>query len=119
LPAVREDQAASGASAVDEVGGGDRLPGGGRMPEPVAADGAGILRSRQRLGQLLAGVRCELQLVVGLVVLVGLLRVTVAVAVRGLLVRRDELGQHAGERVDLVTAKLSAGPEVRRLPPPS
>src|SRR5689334_19505768 len=70
-----------------------------------------------RIRQLVARVRGEVELVVRLVVLVlRLLRVAVAVpvAVRALLVGSDQLGQHPGERIDLVAAELGAGREVGR-----
>src|SRR5436305_181700 len=80
--------------------------GGSRVAGPIAADGARILRDRQRLRQLLVTVLCELELVFRLVVLVGRrlfdLAVAVPIAVRGLLVGRDQLGQHPRERVHLV-----------------
>jgi hypothetical protein len=42
--------------------------------------------------------------------------VAVAVAVLGLvLVARDQLGEHAGERIDLVAAELGSGREARRV----
>ena len=65
-------------------------------------------------------VRREAELVLGLVVLLGrgvvavAVRVPVAVPVLALLHGRDQLGEHAGERVDLVAAKLGARRELRR-----
>ena len=74
--AVREDQDAFGARGLDEAGGGDRLAGSRRMPEAVAAHGAGVLLRAERLGELAVlvalGVGAELELVVGLVVVLGL-----------------------------------------------
>ncbi len=59
----------------------------------------------------------ELQLVVGLVVFVGRLvgvAVAVSVSVLRLLDGRDQLGEHPGERVHLMTAQLGAGGEAGR-----
>ncbi len=85
------------------------------MAEAVAADGAGILRRRElvRLLVLLVARDCE-RLV--LVVLLVLLELDLARA-RGrsrsrssvALARGDQLGEHPGERVDLVAAELGAG----------
>jgi hypothetical protein len=110
--AVREDEDAHRPRALDEAGGGDRLAGSGGVAEPEAADSPGIL-----LGCGLAFVVLDL-LVLPLLVVFGLLvrvAVGVTVAVLGLfLVPRDQLGQHSGERVDLVAAELGAGGEPRR-----
>src|SRR5205085_12054360 len=43
---VREDQDAERPRRVDEASGGDRLAGGGRVPEAVAAGGAGVETGR-------------------------------------------------------------------------
>jgi len=45
-PAVGEDQDARGAGCIDEAGGGDGLAGRGRVLEPVAAPGAGVVGRR-------------------------------------------------------------------------
>jgi hypothetical protein len=114
--AVREDQDALGAGGLDEARGGDRLARGGRVTEAVAADRTWVLRDRQRLrlDLLVLELRYEL-LLLELFVLLGGRLVTVAVPVLGSLLRRgDQLGEHAGERVDLVAAELRAGGEVRR-----
>jgi hypothetical protein len=42
-PAVREDQDSVRASRLDETGGGDRLPGGGGVAEPISADRPGVV----------------------------------------------------------------------------
>ena len=120
--AVREDQDAFAACGLDEAGGGDRLAGSGRVAEAVAAHGAGVLRSGER-GRLVVFVlafdgRRGLELVLGLFVLLRLLgmAVPVPVAVLAALLRGgDQLGEHPGERVDLVAAQLGAGGEPRRL----
>ena len=115
--AVREDQDALGAGGLDEAGGGDRLARGGRVAEAVAADRAGILRDRQRLrlvsSSSSSGASSSSSSSSSSS---GGRLVTVAVPVLGRLLRRgDQLGEHAGERVDLVAAQLGAGGEVRRL----
>ena len=94
------------------------LPGRGRVAEAVAADGARILADEALVGLLVVLVLGELVLVLGLL---GLELGHVAVAVPVLLllglalVRRDQLGQHPGERVDLVLAQLGAGGRGGRL----
>ena len=114
-PPVREDQHAERASRLDEACGGDRLAGGGRVPEAVAPLRAGILLGRElglRLFLFVGALELEL-----LVLFLVHLREAVAVPVQlgRLLVRGDQLGQHPGERVDLVPAQLGAGREARRL----
>jgi len=112
---VREDQDAERARGLDEPGRGDRLAGRRRMTEAVAADRA---RIRLVARKLLEHVFLR-RLVRFLVVLVGLdLLERRAVPVQrlfGLLGRRDELGEHAGERVDLVAPQL--GPRGEPLRP--
>ena len=112
--AVREDQDALGARRLDEAGRSDRLAGCGRVAEAVAADRAGIDFDRQRLDDVLVklDVRIELELVLRFVLLV---RLVVPVAVLALLGGGDQLGEHPGERVDLMAAQLGAGGEMRRL----
>ena len=106
---MREDQDAERARGLDEAGGGDRLAGRGRMPEPVAPDRTGVFLGRQRLLVLVGivvalGERLVVLLVVGRLVDGGV--VPVAVPVLLLALRRgDQLGEHAGERVDLVPAE--------------
>ena len=85
------------------------------MPEAVAPDRAGILSGRS--GLLLVGLVGERLLVV-LLLFLGLgVCEGVAVAVYLLLVLAlvggDQLGQHPGERVDLVAAERRTGLEVR------
>ncbi len=115
--AVREDQDAERAGRLDEARGGDRLARGGRMAEAVAADGAGVVGHRL-LGKLrvldLDDEGRILVLVLDLLLLELLrgCRVAVAVPVGGFVVplaRGDQLGEHPGERVDLVAAERGAG----------
>ena len=102
-------------AASTKPGGGDRLARRRRVAEPVAADGAGI-RPRGVLVVLLGSISPSLELVVVVLVLVerGSACRSVAVPVLA-LVRGDQLGEHPGERVDLMAAELGAGGEVRRL----
>ena len=118
--AVREDQDAEGARGFHEAGRRDRLARRGRMAEPVAADRTRV-RARVVLVLLdlfvenvLGGILRRLVLVVRFSV-DDLAAVAVSVRLRFLLVRRDQLGEHAGERIDLVAAQLGAGGEVRFL----
>ncbi len=99
---------------LDEPGCCDRLPGRRRVTEPVPANGSGIVRDG--LGErLLVRLGREGDRDLVLVLLVGrdLLEhrpVAVPVAVLAdLLGGGDQLGEHAGERVDLVPAQLGAG----------
>ena len=111
-------------AASTKPGGGDRLAGRGRVAEAVAALGARVVRGRRRQ-------------VVGLAVLVeldGEVVVVLFVLARRaprrrrrrcrrcrsrssarFLDRGDQLGEHPGERVDLVAAQLGARGEARRL----
>jgi len=106
--AVGEDQHAERAGRLDEAGGRDRLARRGRMAESVAADRARILLRRQL--RLLLGSLVLAADVVVLVFLLDRLDVHLAVAVRVvvLLARGDQLGEHPGERVDLVLAERGA-----------
>src|SRR6185437_3151629 len=112
-PTMREDQDAERARRFDETRRGDRLARRGRVAEPVAPARTGILA---------CVLRRELKLVVGLLevdaeivfLLLGLgggllVAVSVAVQLRLDLRRGDQLGEHPGERVDLVAAKLGSG----------
>ena len=114
-PSVREDQDAEVPCRLDEPCRGDRLARRGRVPEPVAA-------RRARIVAGVAGLLGFLGLVVGelgvLLVLVlrlldelgdGAVRGAVAVLLGAPLGGRDQLGQHPGERVDLVAAERGAG----------
>ena len=93
------------------------------MTETEAADGPGIFLDRQRLRELAVDVGLGdglLELEIDVLVLVfldlGVGAVAVSVAVLGLdllLCRGDQLGQHPGERVDLVAAQSRPGGEVR------
>ena len=110
-PAVREDQDPERARRLDESCCGDRLARRGRVAEAVAANGAWILADEALLGLVLA-LRPRRQLVLVLALLRLELGVAVPVAVlvlRVALVGRDQLGQHPGERVDLVLAELGPG----------
>ena len=116
--AVREDQDAERARRLDEAGGGDRLAGCSGVAEAEAPARARVL-AVVLLGQLeLVGSLLEVDAEI-LLVLLGLElggRGAVAVAVQvGLDLRgRDQLGQHSGERVDLVAAQLRARGELGR-----
>ena len=88
------------------------------MAEAVAPDGAGVLLRRQLVGLLaflVARDRERLVLVLLLVLFVLDLGERVAVPVRVVraLARRDQLGQHSRERVDLVAAERGTGGRVR------
>jgi hypothetical protein len=118
-PSVREDEHAERAGRFHESRGGDRLPGGGRVPEAVAPYRARILAlplARLVLVGLVRNAELVLRLVLlGLGRLFGDGRRAVAVRTGVLLVARDQLRQHPGERVHLVAAKLRARGEARRL----
>src|SRR4029078_7115995 len=90
---------------------GDRLAGCGRMAEAEAAHGARVVLLVE-LALLVLQVA-----VLRLFVVLGLLDcMAVPVPVLGLLlVTRDQLGEHPGERVDLVSAELSAGSKAGRM----
>ena len=109
--AMGEDQDSERARGLDEPGGCDRLPRGRRMAEAIAALGARVLTlvlRRQLLVVLVLGLA---QLVVLVDLWLGL-GVPVAVAVLVLegraLIRGDQLGEHPGERVDLMPSQLRA-----------
>ena len=117
---MREDQDAERARRLDEAGGGDRLARRGRMAEAVAADRAGILLRRELLRQrLLVGLddasrpRPRSSSSLRLELLDRRRAVAVAVRLLVALRRRDQLGEHPGERVDLVAAERGAGGGVR------
>ena len=105
--AVREDQDAEGARGFHEAGRRDRLARCGRMAEPVAADGTRV-RARVVLVLLDLFVEDVLDGVLRRLILVFRFSTddlgdrAVSVWLRFLLVRRDQFGQHAGERVDLM-----------------
>ena len=109
-----EDEHAHRSRSLDEARCCDRLAGGGRMSEAVPALRPRVLRDRR----LVVGIDLGVVSLLAVVLVVGQVRlVVVAVAVRRLrlpLVTRDQLGQHAGERVDLVPAQLGARAEMRR-----
>jgi len=85
--------------------------------QAFAAAGADVLADHDELRfVVLERGRVERQVVVGLVVLVrNLFRVAVPV-LELLLVRRDQLGEHPGEGVDLVAAQLGTRSEAGRFP---
>jgi hypothetical protein len=120
-PPVGEDQYAERPRRIDEPGCRDRLPRCRRVAEAEAADGARVPLGRKREGQIgvalaLGGPR-RLELVLLFFVGFDIGSVAVPVAIerlRRLLRRGDQLGQHPGERVDLVAAELGAGREARR-----
>ena len=88
------------------------------MTEPVAADRARVRAGpagRLLLGFLERVIRRLLGRLVVLFLLDDRLLERDTVPVRMPLMRRDQLGQHPGERVDLVAAKLRPRGEVRRL----
>ena len=118
VAAVGEDQQAAGAGGLGEAERGDRLAGAGRVLEPEALRGVGIVGG---LGDVLVRVRPVDRILVGVVVLLQLLgqvllarqargreldrlvgdravRAPVAVALR----LRQQRGQRARQRVDLV-----------------
>ena len=109
-PAVREDQDAELAGRLDEPGSGDRLARRGRVTEAIAPRGAGILADERLVGLLVD----ELEILVLLVVLLldelrdAPVRASVAVLLDVALGRRDQLGQHPGECVDLVAPQRCA-----------
>ena len=115
--AVGQDQHAERPGRLDEPGRRDRLAGGSRMAEAVAAEGAGILPGELELvlvlvvGALGDVARLELLFFLELLGLeLGLGDVAVAVLVLDhvTLCRGDQLREHAGERVDLVLAELGS-----------
>src|SRR5947208_13976040 len=115
---MREDQDAEGSRGFDEARRGDGLAGRRRMTEPVAADRARVRAGpagRLLLGFLERVIRRILGRLVVLFLLDDRLLERDTVPVRMPLMRRDQLGQHPGERVDLVAAKLRSRGEVRRL----
>src|SRR5207247_2880659 len=115
---VRKDQDAEGSCRLDEARRGDRLAGGRRVAEAVATDRAGVLLGRERSFEWLVE-----RLIVGgvlVVLFVGLLlellHRAVPVPVPVLLFalrRRDQLGEHSGQGVDLVPAERCAGRRAR------
>src|SRR5919204_611508 len=103
-PAMREDEHAHRPRRLDEARSGDRLPGRGRMAEAVTASSAWIGARPLActvLERVFAGFLGRLVVFV-LVRKGGLVDGNGAVAVRVLLVRGDQLCEHAGERVDLM-----------------
>ncbi len=119
--AVGENEDAHRPRGLDEARGGDRLAGGRRVAEAVAAHGARVVRDGELLDLVaVLGVRVGLRILLELLlVLVGPLLEQLAVpgvavrvpVLRLLLVAGDQLGEHARERVDLVAPELRAGGE--------
>src|SRR5215475_4688531 len=109
---VREDQDAERPCRLDEARGRDRLSGGGRVAEAVAARRAGVGAAEARLLVLLLVQHVLRRVLLGLGFLLDSLD-DGAVAVRRLLVRGDQLREHSGERVDLMASQLGARGEVR------
>ena len=120
-PPVGEDEDAEVPCCLDEAGRGDRLAGGRRVAEAVAAAGAGIGAVEAVAERLVdeAGVEVVLGLLVELRLLDGAVAAPVGAAVAVLLGvalgRGDELGEHPGERVDLMPAQLGPGGGPRRV----
>ena len=120
--AVREDQYAEGARGLDETGRSNGLARCSRMAEPIAP-----CCTRVRAGVLLVLLDLFVENVLDgfLRRLVVFFRFSVdvdhlgddavSVWLRFLLVRGDQFGEHAGERIDLVAAQLGTGSEVRLL----
>ena len=111
--AMGEDQDAEVPCGFDEPGGGNRLTRRGRVAEAVAPRGARVVAAEHALvGLVVDDPRVD---VVVLVVEVGRLAVDrlgavpVPVLLGITLIRRDQLGQHAGERVNLVAPELRPG----------
>ena len=119
---MREDEHAHRLRGLDEAGGGDRLPGGRGVAEAEAPDRARVLSRRvgsrrppprpsPRPG------RAPPRSLPPRPALLELHGVPVAVAVPVLgfvLVPGDQLGEHPGERVDLVAAELRSRREPGR-----
>ena len=105
---VREDEDAGRTGSLHEAGGRDRLPGRRRVTKAIAAYGA---RIRADVGDDLL---VELDVYVAVLAVVPVVAALVLLVVRqGLepvrflrfaLVRGDQRGEHAGERVHLVAA---------------
>jgi len=120
--AVREDQNAEGARGLDEAGRSNGLARCSRMAEPIAPR---CTRVRARVMLVLLDLFVENVLDGFLHRLVVFFRFSVhvdhlddgavSVWLHFLLVRGDEFGEHAGERIDLVASQLGAGSEVRLL----
>jgi hypothetical protein len=105
---MSEDQDPHRPRGLDEAGGRDRLPGCGGMAEAEATNRSGILLGG-KFGYLAVFGSGLLELLFLFILLDG------AVAVLGrFLVPGDQLGQHPGERVDLVSPELRARRQARR-----
>ena len=110
-PTVREDQDAEVSRSFDEAGGSDRLARRGRVTEAIAAHRSRIRGDDVLLDELVVD-EARVEVVVGVLVDLGLggrtvggrVAVSVAVLLGRALRRRDQLGEHARQRVDLVTA---------------
>ena len=124
--AVGEDEHALGAGRLDEAGGGDGLAGRGRVAEAIAAGCPGVLGERRlevvarppprvRASRLprspprgRSGRRRPRHPL-------RAPRRPLPFAAVVLFDRGDQLGEHPGERVDLMAAQLGAGSKMRRL----
>jgi hypothetical protein len=107
---MREDEDAERSRGLDEARGGDCLARSGRMAEAEAPDG-----TRIGSGGILD--RFDLALLHVVVLDLGRLlvdRSAVLLMLRLRLVRGDQLGEHAGERIHLMAAKLGTRLEDRR-----
>ena len=106
-------------AGLDEAGRGDRLPRRGRVAEAEAAHGAGVLALELGSSGSSSSASASPSSSSGsssCSASGSAAAVAVAVGVgRGLLVERDQLRQHPGERVHLVAAQLRPGRELRRL----
>ena len=108
---MREDQDAEVSRSFDEAGGSDRLARRRRMTEAIAAYRSRIRGDDVLLDELVVD-EARVEVVVGVFVDLGLggrtvggcVAVSVAVLLGRALRRRDQLGEHACQRVDLVTA---------------
>ena len=120
-PAVGEDQDPEVPRRFDESGRGDRLAGGRRVAEAVASRRARVLAGERRLVRVEvddAGIEVVVLLVeLGRLGVGGLDAVAVAVSVPVLLgvalIRRDQLGQHSGERIDLMAPEIGSRRRLR------
>ena len=122
-PAVGEDQDAGGAGGIDEAGRGDGLAGRGRVLEPVAAPGAGVVGGRIGLqlvdgrdvcdrhveaGVVLGGRRRSRRRSRSIAVAVPVVVVLLVLLALATLAVGDQRGQLAGQRVHLVAAQRGA-----------
>ncbi len=119
-PTVREDEDPEVARGLDETGRGDRLAGGGRMPEAIPPYCSGVRAGERGLVDFVLDVAC-IDVVVDVLLDLDRLGVravrragAVSVLLHSSLRRRDQLGEHPRERVDLVAPELGARSRSRR-----